>query len=91
MIDDTGFAKQGKASVGVARQYSGTQGKVPNCLVTVNCHYAQRTLAWPAATRLYLPESWANDPDRRKKAQVPADIRFQTKADILNHHAPVRP
>ena len=51
IFDDTGFAKQGKCSVGVARQYSGTLGKVGNCQVTVNCHYAQRTLAWPVATR----------------------------------------
>src|SRR5262249_5352172 len=56
IIDDTGFAKQGRHSVGVARQYSGTLGKVGNCQVTVNCHYAERTLAWPVATRLYLPK-----------------------------------
>jgi SRSO17 transposase len=47
IFDDTGFAKQGKASVGVARQYSGTLGKVGNRQVSVNCHYAERTLAWP--------------------------------------------
>jgi SRSO17 transposase len=59
LFDDTGFAKQGKASVGVARQYySGTLGKVGKCQVTVNCHYAERTLAWPVATRLYLPKDW---------------------------------
>ena len=79
LFDDTGFAKQGQASVGVARQYSGTLGKVGNCQVTVNCHYAERTVAWPVATRLYLPEAWANDPDRRAKAKVPPEIAFQTK------------
>lgn len=82
IFDDTGFGKQGKESVGVARQYSGTLGKVTNCQVTVNCHYAERTLAWPVATRLYLPEPWAHDPARRQKVQVPERVRFQTKAEI---------
>jgi SRSO17 transposase len=82
VFDDTGFAKQGRASVGVARQYSGTLGKVGNCQVTVNCHYAERTIAWPVATRLYLPKQWAEDPTRRHKAQVPEGIAFQTKPEI---------
>jgi SRSO17 transposase len=82
IVDDTGFAKQGKSSVGVARQYSGTLGKTGNCQVTVNCHYAERTIAWPIATRLYLPEHWADDADRRKRAQVPEGIAFRTKPQI---------
>src|SRR3954447_16294153 len=82
IFDDTGFAKQGRSSVGVARQYSGTLGKVGNCQVAVNCHYAERTLAWPVATRLYLPEHWAHDDDRRKKSKVPEAVTCQTKPQI---------
>lgn len=82
VFDDTGFEKKGGHSVGVARQYSGTAGKVTNCQVTVNCHYAERTIAWPVATRLYLPRAWTDDPARRQKAHIPAEITFQTKAEI---------
>jgi SRSO17 transposase len=82
IVDDTGFEKKGERSVGVARQYTGTGGKITNCQVTVNCHYAERTLAWPVATRLYLPEEWADAVERRKRAHVPSEIGFQTKADI---------
>src|SRR5512144_902933 len=82
IFDDTGFAKQGQASVGVARQYSGARGKVGNCQVAVNCHYAERTIAWPVATRLYLPKDWAGDADRRKRAKVPEEVTFRTKPEI---------
>ena len=82
IFDDTGFEKRGRHSVGVARQYTGTAGKVTNCQVTVNCHYAERTLAWPVATRLYLPQEWAADEVRRQQAHVPAAVRFQTKAEL---------
>jgi SRSO17 transposase len=82
IFDDTGFEKRGRHSVGVARQYTGTAGKVTNCQVMVNCHYAERTLAWPVATRLYLPQEWAADEARRQQAHVPAGVRFQTKAEI---------
>jgi len=82
IFDDTGFEKQGRSSVGVARQYTGTAGKLTNCQVTVNCHYAERTLAWPVATRLYLPQEWAEDAGRRKQAHVPLALTFQTKAEI---------
>src|SRR5919106_1885731 len=79
IFDDTGFEKKGRHSVGVARQYTGTAGKPTNCQVTVNCHYAERTLAWPVATRLYLPQAWAEDAPRRKKAKVPEETPFRTK------------
>jgi SRSO17 transposase len=82
IFDDTGFAKQGQHSVGVARQYSGTLGKTGNCQVAVNCHYAERTIAWPVATRVYLPRSWTNDAARLQKARVPEDVAFQTKPQI---------
>jgi SRSO17 transposase len=82
IVDDMGLPKQGTASVGVARQYSGALGKVDNCQVTVNLTYAERTVTWPLSSRLYLPEAWASDPERRSKARVPAHIRFQTKAEI---------
>jgi len=82
IFDDTGFEKQGRHSVGVAHQYTGTAGKLTNCQVTVNCHYAERTLAWPVATRLYLPRVWADEAERRAQAHVPEDLTFQTKAEL---------
>src|SRR6201998_2633485 len=66
IFDDTGFEKKGRHSVGVAHQYSGTAGKVTNCQVTVNCHYAERTLAWPVGTRLYLTQGGGGDEGRRE-------------------------
>jgi SRSO17 transposase len=82
IVDDTGFAKQGKASVGVARQYSGTLGKVGNCQVAVTCCYSDPQASWPVAVHLYLPEAWTSDPERRKRARVPADVTCQTKPEI---------
>lgn len=82
IIDDTGFPKKGKHSVGVARQYCGQLGKPDNCQVAVTLSIANAAASLPVAHRLYLPESWANDPARRKKAGVPGHIVFQTKPEI---------
>jgi SRSO17 transposase len=82
VLDDTGFAKQGKASVGVARQYSGTLGKVGNCQIAVTgCDTAPQAM-WPVAVRLYLPQAWAEDSARRGKARLPAAVTFQPKPEI---------
>ena len=82
VFDDTGIPKQGDDSVGVARQYSGTLGKVGNCQITVTCRYADPGYTWPVAGRLYLPEAWAKDEARRTKAKVPEEVKFQTKVEI---------
>jgi SRSO17 transposase len=82
VFDDTGFPKQGTASVGVERQYSGTLGKVGNCQIAVTCCYTDRQVTWPVAVRLYLPKTWAQDAKRRQQTRVPAEIPFQTKPEI---------
>jgi SRSO17 transposase len=79
---ETGCEKKGRHSAGVARQYPGTVGKITNCQVTVNGHYAARTLAWPVATRWSLPAGGVEDEGRRKRAHSPKAVPFQTKAEI---------
>ena len=82
IIDDTGFLKQGKHSVGVQRQYSGSAGKIANCQVAVSLSVATRTEHLPVDFALYLPTSWAEDPAQRAKGKVPAEVKFQTKIDL---------
>ncbi|MEK7778359.1 MAG: IS701 family transposase [Chloroflexota bacterium] len=78
VIDDTGFPKKGTHSVGVARQYSGTMGKVGNCQVAVSLHFATDDAAVPLDFALYLPEEWLKEP-RRQEAGIPDDVTFQPK------------
>jgi SRSO17 transposase len=82
IVDDTGLPKKGKLSVGVARQYCGQLGKRDNCQVAVTLSIANEAASLPIAYRLYLPESWANDPARRAMAGVPEEVVFRTKPEI---------
>lgn len=82
IIDDTGFPKQGRHSVGVARQYCGALGKQDNCQVAVSVSLACEAASVPVAWQLYLPREWADDEARRKKAGVPQEIEFATKTAI---------
>jgi len=82
IVDDTGFTKKGKHSVGVTRQYCGQVGKQENCRVAVSLSVATWSSSLPVAWRLYLPKEWAEDTARRQKAEVPEEIEFQTKPEI---------
>jgi SRSO17 transposase len=82
IIDDTGFPKQGRHSVGVARQYCGQLGKQDNCQAAVSLSIANQRASLPVAYRLYLPKDWAGDAERRRKARVPEEIVFKTKPEI---------
>ena len=82
IVDDTGFAKKGVHSVGVARQYCGRLGKTDNCQIAVTLSIANHAASLPIAYRLYLPQDWVDDKARRKKAHVPDGVKFQTKPQI---------
>jgi len=81
VVDETGFLKKGEHSVGVKRQYSGTAGKVENCQVGTFLSYVSSRGQVLLDRRLYLPEEWCNDPERRAGAKVPAEVVFQTKPE----------
>ena len=79
VLDETGFLKQGNASCGVARQYTGSAGKVTNCQVGVFAAYASRHGHALIDRVLYLPKAWTDDPARLAAAHVPPDAGFATK------------
>jgi SRSO17 transposase len=82
IIDDTGFPKKGRHSVGVTRQYCGQLGKQDNCQVAVTLSLANHEANLPVAYRLYLPENWAEDQACRQRTKIPQTITFQTKPEI---------
>ncbi len=82
IIDDRGFPRKGRHSVGVARQYCGQLGKQDNCQVAVSLSVATEDASLPVSYRRYLPREWSDDPTRRQNAGVPEKIEFATKPEI---------
>src|SRR5512139_2094144 len=82
VIDETGFLKQGKASCGVARQYTGSAGKITNCQIGVFAAYVSRHGHAFIDRALYLPKGWTDDPARLKTTYVPDDVSFSTKPQL---------
>ena len=82
VIDETGFLKQGKASCGVARQYTGSAGKITNCQIGVFASYVSRHGHAFIDRALYLPKAWTDDPVRLKATSVPAEVGFATKPKL---------
>jgi SRSO17 transposase len=82
IVDDTGFLKQGKHSVGVQRQYTGSAGKITNCQIAVSLSIATRTEHLPIDFDLYLPISWTDDAARRQEARIPNTVTFKTKPEL---------
>lgn len=82
IIDDTGFLKQGHHSVGVQRQYTGSAGKTANCQIGVSLTVATRTMQLPIDFELFLPQSWIDDAERRRKAKIPQEMVFKSKLDL---------
>jgi SRSO17 transposase len=82
VVDETGFLKKGRHSAGVARQYSGTAGRVENSQIGVFLAYASRRGHALIDRRLYLPQTWADDAERRRAAKIPEDVPFRTKPEL---------
>jgi SRSO17 transposase len=82
VVDETGFPKQGKASCGVARQYTGSAGKITNCQIGVFTAYVSRHGHAFIDRALYLPKGWTDDPARQKATYVPSDVVFATKPQL---------
>jgi SRSO17 transposase len=82
LVDETGFLKKGRTSVGVQRQYSGTAGKVDNCQLGVFLAYASPRGRAMIDRELYLPERWTDDPERCRAARVPEQVGFRTKPQL---------
>lgn len=79
VLDETGFLKQGKASCGVGRQYTGSAGKITNCQIGVFASYVSRHGHAFIDRALYLPKAWTDNPERLAAAHVPDNVRFATK------------
>jgi SRSO17 transposase len=91
LVDETAFPKHGEHSVAVGRQYCGALGKIANCQVAVSTALLADQLAWPTTMELYVPEDWAEDADRRARADIPRPLRFRPKWRIaLTHVRQVR-
>lgn len=86
LIDDTSIPKQGRESVGVARQYCGALGKVANCQVIVTAALSSKRAVWPLAMGLYVGEEWCQDADRRERARVPQNLQHRTKIQMAIDH-----
>jgi len=82
LVDESGVPKSGNDTVGVGRQWCGHTGKIDNCVVAVHTSYATEGFQCLLDSTVYLPEDWANDPERRRKAHVPEEVAFRTKPQI---------
>ena len=82
VLDETGFLKKGTKSAGVQRQYSGTAGRVENCQIGVFLAYATREGRTFLDRELYVPQSWAEDQQRRAEAGIPPEVKFATKPTL---------